>query len=295
MLWQNRDQIWHEPEYTLRHMTPQDIPGATALANSVGWGHQGTDWLRLLDWSPDGCFVIDETDRGIIGTVTSTSYGIDLAWIGMMIVAADRRRRGFGRQLMRAVLDHLIVQDTQRVMLDASEAGRPLYHSLGFREVYKVERWGGKASTYLGERARPLLPADVPAVLELDARLLAFKRPQILTRLIEEFPDLAWVDERHGQVEGFLLGHRAKDQVRLGPWMGWSAASAERLLKIALEYLQGQQVILDIPDYNGRGLTLARIHNLHHIQHNARMIYGSASPPEGEPLTELAIGMPATG
>jgi hypothetical protein len=113
--------------------------------------------------------------------------------------------------------------------------------------------------------------------------------------LIDEFHGLAWVDFARGRLEGYLLGSRRKNGILLGPWMSWSAASAERLLLIAMEQLQGQTITIHIPDHNGRGLLLARNHNLSRIRHCTRMIYGDASPVRGQPLAELGVGSLATG
>ena len=110
--------------------------------------------------------MIEEPDGRIVGTISTTPYDTELGWIGMLVVAPDRQRRGLGQQLMRAALDHLIARGTARIMLDASEEGRSLYRKLGFRELYKVERWEGKASTYLGPRARRMRPQDIDAIIE---------------------------------------------------------------------------------------------------------------------------------
>lgn len=295
LIWQDRYRPRNEPDRTLRGMMWDDIPAAVALFHSIGWSHQPVDWARALDWSPDGCFVIEEPDNRIVGTVSTTPYNTDLGWIGMVVVALDRQRRGLGQQLMRAALDHLIARGTERIMLDSSDEGRPLYRKVGFRELYKIERWEGKASTYLGPRARRMQPQDVDAVLELDTVLFGINRAHILTRLLAEFPDLAWVDYVQGRLEGFLLGRRTAKGVSLGPWMSWSAASAERLLLIALEQLQGQTIAINIPDYNGRSQLLARNHNLSRAWHCTRMIYGEASPVRSQPLAELGIASLATG
>jgi predicted N-acetyltransferase YhbS len=293
--WQDRYQPRREADRTLRQITPGDIPAVVALAERVGWSHQANDWERLLAWSPDGCFLIEEAGGEIVGTVSTTPYGTELAWIGMLIVAPDRQRQGLGGQLMRAALDHLITARTERIMLDATDAARPLYRSLGFREVCKIERWEGRASTYLGPRARRMHPDDVSAVLETDTPWFGVRRTHILTRLLEEFPDLAWVDYQKGKLEGYLLGRRVRHGVHLGPWMSWSATSAERLLLVALEQLQGQPVTLDIPDQNGRSRILASDHNLHRVRQCTRMVYGNVAPVQGQPLAQLAIAWRATG
>ncbi|MBN1681269.1 MAG: GNAT family N-acetyltransferase, partial [Anaerolineae bacterium] len=260
--WEDHYPPLREPDQTLRRMTPDDLPAAVALVQSVGWGQEIADWTRIFNWSVEGCFVIEEADRGIIGTISTTPYGRALGWIGMLVIAPDRQRRGLGGRLMRAALDFLIERETACIMLDASGTGRPLYERLGFRTVCKVERWEGRASTYLGARARPMRAEDTAGVLKLDPVLFGTKRTHILMRLLEEFPDLAWVDYDHGRLAGYMLGRRTRDGIYLGPWMSQRAASAERLLRAALEHIQGQHVTMNIPDYNGRGLVLAADHNL---------------------------------
>ncbi|NDJ77410.1 MAG: GNAT family N-acetyltransferase [Chloroflexi bacterium] len=292
--WENAHQP--DTDRVLRVMTPDDLSQAVQLSQNVGWGHGLPDWERLLYWSPEGCFVLDEPGRGLVGTVTTTAYGTTLAWIGMMIIAPDRQRQGLGRQLMRATLDHLRDCGIERIMLDASEAGRGLYEKLGFRAVQKVERWEGRTSTYLGPRAQPLRTHDINAMLTLDARLFGVKRPQILFRLLDEFPALAWVDYHQGRLEGYLLAHPLGDRISLGPWMSWSASSAERLLRVAMEQLQGADLVMNIPDNNGRALMVARNHSFHRVRYCTRMIYGStAQPISGELLAELAVASLATG
>lgn len=293
--WHDRYQTNREPDRTLRQFTLDDIPAAVALAQQVGWTHQARDFERLLHWSPEGCFCIDEAERGIVGTVTTTLYGVELGWIGMVIVAPDRQRRGLGGQLTRAAMDYLITQHIQRIMLDATDAGRALYERLGFRSVCKIERWEGRASTYLGPRARQMRPADLEAVFALDKTFSGLDRQHILQRLWDEFPALAWIDESRGEVEGYLLGKETAQGVQLGPWMSWTTAAAERLLRLAFEQLQGQQITLQISDQNGRSLLLARNHNLKRVRHAIRMIYGDAQPVKGQPLTELAVTSLATG
>ena len=123
MEWQDLTAPRTEPVRTLRTMTPDDIPAALALVNSIGWQHGPALWARLLAWSPDGCFLIEEERRGVIGTVTTTPYGTALGWIGGLAVAQDRQRQGLGRRLMRAALDYLIARQTERIMLDAYAAG----------------------------------------------------------------------------------------------------------------------------------------------------------------------------
>ena len=295
MDWEDRTSPRQEPGRTLRTMTPDDIPATVALVNSVGWTSGLADWARFLAWSPDGCFVIEEDGRGLIGSVSTTPYGTALGWIGGLVVAPDRQRQGLGRRLMRAALDTLVTRQTERIMLDATDAGLPLYRALGFREIGIIERWEGRASTYLGPRAQRMRPDNFEAVAQLDKVLFRIRRHHILMRLLDEFPDLAWVDVQRGQAEGYLLARRSSNGVTIGPWMAWSAASAERLLRTALEAVQGEQVRVHIPANNARARILSSDHNLKRGRDFTRMAYGDAPLPPAEPMAELAITSLATG
>src|SRR5689334_25213122 len=91
------------PGIAVRRMTPADLPVAARLREQAGWNQTRADWQRLLTWAPDGCFVAAQAGR-VVGTVTTTAYGARLAWLGMLLVDTDLRRRGIGRALLtRAV------------------------------------------------------------------------------------------------------------------------------------------------------------------------------------------------
>jgi GNAT superfamily N-acetyltransferase len=52
----------------------------------------------------------------------------------------DARRRGVARELMRALMDWAKIEGCDRVLLHASDMGRPLYASLGFEDSNEM-RW----------------------------------------------------------------------------------------------------------------------------------------------------------
>ena len=118
------------------------LPEALWLTEQAQWNQTERDWRRLLQSPPKGCFGAF-LDGRLIGTVTTVAYGTELAWIGMMLVDPDYRRRGLGTRLMQAVLEHLQRIGAASIKLDATPAGRPLYESMGFRPEGLVERWEG--------------------------------------------------------------------------------------------------------------------------------------------------------
>lgn len=66
---------------SIRRMSVTDIPQALRLCRDAGWNQLQEDWHRLIDYEPQGCFVAI-CDGQLAGTVTTTRYGRELAWIG---------------------------------------------------------------------------------------------------------------------------------------------------------------------------------------------------------------------
>src|SRR5439155_11800817 len=131
---------------SLRLMTEGDLPAADALRRCAGWNQTLEDWRRLRRWEPHGCFVALQGAE-IIGTVTTTTYGPALAWIGMMLVHPDCRQRGVGTGLMHRALEYLHGRNVACVKLDATPAGRPVYEKLGFLPEWTLTRCHRPAET----------------------------------------------------------------------------------------------------------------------------------------------------
>lgn len=77
--------------------------------------------LLLLDWPPGPMHI--EPRRGFVYNVYTE---------------ADYRRRGLARQLMERLLDWCKGHEVTVVGLHASDAGRPLYESLGFHPTNEM-------------------------------------------------------------------------------------------------------------------------------------------------------------
>src|SRR5688572_11538652 len=110
---------------------PGDTDAMLRLCAAAGWNQTPADVRRLLTLGPGGCFAAWDAGR-VVGTATTTPYGAELAWVGMVLVDPAYRRRGVATALMGAALDHLRRRGVTTVKLDATPAGRMLYERLGF-------------------------------------------------------------------------------------------------------------------------------------------------------------------
>ena len=223
---------------------PTDVDAALALSGAEGWNQSADDWRRLLRLEPDGCFAARAGGR-LIGTVTTTTYGRHMAWIGMMVIHPDHRGQGIGAALMRTALDHLARLGIPSVKLDATPAGRPLYESLGFVAEAEVERWQGVANLH-DSRDGWRTSQGLQQLNELDEAGFGADRSRLLELLVSEGRcDPLVVDSDHAAPAGFALARRARVATYIGPVIAESARAAESLLDGMLGRLAGPEVCLD--------------------------------------------------
>jgi GNAT superfamily N-acetyltransferase len=243
-------------------LLPQDLDAALDLSTTEGWNQTAADWRRLLALEPEGCFAARAGGR-LAGTVTTTTYGRALAWIGMMIVHPDSRRQGVGVALMRAALDHLRERGVACVKLDATPAGRPLYEALGFAADAELERWHGLARGVAGTASEPRASIDV--ISGIDGREFGAQRTRVIESLVAEgVAEPLVVSSRDGA--GFALARPGRLATYIGPLIATSAEIALGLLDRMLARLAGREVCLDLhrggrltPDALAqRGLALRR-------------------------------------
>src|SRR5205814_3632211 len=112
-----------------------ELPDAEALVREAGWNQVAADWeiFRAL-----GTVYAARTGGHVVATAATLPYG-EFAWISMVLVAGAQRRKGLGTRLLdRCIAD---LRASGRVaVLDATPAGRPLYHALGFEDAWGYHR-----------------------------------------------------------------------------------------------------------------------------------------------------------
>src|SRR5262249_14747470 len=114
----------------IRPLREDEIDAAAQLMR-VAYGREAPYVARLrryLAIEPEGWFVIDEApSKAFIGVVGMTLHGGSVGYVGLMAIRPDVQGRKLGRALMEHALGWARARGASRVMLDASEAGFPLY------------------------------------------------------------------------------------------------------------------------------------------------------------------------
>lgn len=230
----------------LRQLCCDDIPDALELSLAAGWNQTRADWTALLETAPEGCLGV-ECDGRIVATTTLVSYGKRLAWIGMVLTHSDYRRRGFARLLVQEAIDLARGLEVAVVKLDATDQGKPLYESFGFRTEQSVERWG------LGD------PVEI----------------SVSTGALPEVPPIL---EPGGQ-----LLHRPGSRAHyLGPCIADSPATAERLFRRAVDEIGAASYFWDILALNRGALRIATRLGFVPLRRLTRMVLGREAQPYNE-------------
>jgi ribosomal protein S18 acetylase RimI-like enzyme len=262
----------------LRLLTEADIPFGMTLKNLAGWNQLPADWKRLLSLEPAGCFLA--LCNGMpAGTVTTTSYGSKLAWIGMVLVLPEFRRQGIGTALLNKAVEYLRGRDVEVIGLDATPTGNQLYRRLGFREDFALQRRQGIGRTLPADGVVPLTAARLDEVIAFDAPRFGAPRPALLRRLFDDYPHLAWTYHRNGRLLGYLMMRPGLHAHQIGPWVAAGPEAAEELFKTALTAACDTRIFLDVPVPNAAAIGIVEKYGFQIQRPYVRMFLGENRYP----------------
>jgi len=279
----------------LRLLTHADLPFADSVRALAGWNQTIADWERFLTAAPDGCFLV-EWNGAPAGTATTITYGPALAWIGMVLVHPDFRRRGIGRALLEQCLEHLRVRGVRCIKLDATPAGRQVYDGLGFEVEWTLTRWERAATRWVGAESTSGIRScrDVEAVELLDAAAFGVSRRTLLQSLMKQACCSLVFETEPGRVAGYGLIREGSSTLCLGPVVAASKNVAIHLVDALLAKADGRKIYWDIPDPNSVALELAVARGFTPQRILTRMYRGTNVTP-GEPQCQFAIAGPEVG
>ena len=275
----------------IRVMKIQDAELGLRLSRQARWNQIKADWLRLMHFEPDGCFVA-ELDGCAVGTTTTCVLG-NVAWIAMVLVDVKARGRGIGTRLLRHALEYLEERRVLTVRLDATPAGRPVYEKLGFLAEYELVRYEGMASRYpVSQIVTELVPEAYRDIVEFDKKETGTDRGKMLVRLFSEFPQGLRIVRRQGTVEGYVIIRPGANAIQVGPCVAATDAGAP-LLSDAFTRCRGKMVFVDVPAGNADAVrfveaaglriqrSFTRMYRGKRIDDNITALWAGSGPEKG--------------
>ncbi|GEM_PF-2339075 len=202
--------------------------GPAEVARRVAADPEGTFLARGPDGRVLGCgSVIVHRDAG------QGAY----AWVGGMMVDESARRHGIARALLREGLARAEREGARTIALAASEMGRPLYLSEGFRDVAVSARWERAGEPRLPEGGArrvsiyPISSCEIMDLLRYDAPRFGASRAPFISAAMAAFPERSFVafDRASGEIAGYCC---TQERVT-GPLVADHDEAAARLLHAA--------------------------------------------------------------
>lgn len=227
----------------IRLLFESDIPAAMRLKEAAGWNQTEDDWRRLLMLEPNGCFGAIRDGR-LVGTTTTTTYGDELAWVGMVLVDPEYRRQGIAAKLMSVALDYLSGK-VGTVKLDATALGQPVYEKFGFQVESVIERWSGTGRSH-GEEQADIDRDSLSELLALDRIAFNANRSKLIEALIEgaAVPPVV-VRDADGAVSGYALARHGTRANYVGPVVAKDPQQVELLIDQVLSQFRDSRVYID--------------------------------------------------
>jgi len=231
---------------TEHELREEHLAGCLALSRSAHWNQNEADWRLMLEIGHGWGVSLD--DGTLAASTLVLPYG-RFAWVSMVLVLPEHRRKGYATQLLRKALAELENRGLTPI-LDATPAGREVYVQEGFRDTWGFRRFQLPEAIAAIERStgvRPLRAADWPQLLALDAQAFGASRERLLRSLAARLPQAALVAEESGKLAGFLLGRDGREARQLGPLVARSSDAARALLAEALAKVS-PPLYLDVVD-----------------------------------------------
>ena len=267
----------------IRLLGQSDIPAAMQLKELARWNQTESDWRRLLQLEPSGCFGAF-LDGSLVGTTTTTAYDRELAWIGMVLVSPENRRCGIATQLIKRALEYLSGK-VRTVKLDATPEGQTVYEGLGFEVESLIERYVGVAPVRVVYSSNAVVDTNLDfetsrEMVELDRFVFGADRSRLIKILINN-ACVAPVLQRaaDGRLSGYGLARRGTSADYVGPVIVTEAETAAPLLDRLLGQLPDQQIYVDLNSSFKTGERVLKDRGFKKQRNLIRMSRGRKSTP----------------
>jgi hypothetical protein len=270
--------------FRTRALTLDDAEAGFVLSSEAGWNQTVDDWRMMLRAAK----AVGQTDDAgsLVATALVLPYGASIGWIAMVLTTAGHRRLGLATANLRWAIG-LCAERGLSAGLDATPAGRPVYLTLGFQDLWPLRRWRAEVMPPAQGEARapyhefrPVADADLRALAALDAVAFGANRKSLLAYLRRNRPGQAWLATDSEKIAGFVLGRAGRIAHHVGPLIAADAEVAGILLQRALIGLKGP-VSIDVPDHQAAFQRCLRTLGFQPVRPFMRMVRGGSMPERG--------------
>jgi GNAT superfamily N-acetyltransferase len=157
-----------------------DAHAGLALSTEAHWNQNETDWRFFLNEGT--VFGVRDHDSRLIASAALLPYASGHAWISMVLVTQNWRRKGLATRLLDRALD-AAAKSGLTSWLDATPAGAAVYGPLGFEPVLQLRRLRLEKTVSAKAEAPQLLSAPAEQFRTRDVATMGFDRSALLSEL----------------------------------------------------------------------------------------------------------------
>jgi GNAT superfamily N-acetyltransferase len=259
----------------------QHLGGCLALSRAAQWNQNEADWRLMLTIGHGWGISV----AGVLAASTLVLPFERFAWISMVLVLPEHRRKGYATRLLRVAIADLEKRGLAPV-LDATPDGREVYRLESFRDTWGFKRYVLRQQSHVDRNlsARALMPPDWEKVLELDRAAFGASRERLLRDLAHRLPRAALVHDR-----GYLLGREGREAFQIGPVVARDEDTAIGLVSQALSAMK-PPLYVDVVNHAPRLRGWLEARGFGFQRPFKRMVRGLAAAPGDEKLVYCVAG-----
>jgi GNAT superfamily N-acetyltransferase len=158
-----------------------DARAGLALSAEAQWNQNEADWRFFLNQGT--VYGMRDHDGRLIATAALLPYASGNAWISMVLVTQNWRRRGLATKLVDRALG-AAAKSGLTTWLDATPAGAAVYGPLGFEPVLQLRRL--RLENFVPAKSETLQPMPgrgLDRIVARDSRAMGFDRSALLAEL----------------------------------------------------------------------------------------------------------------
>ncbi|MFM0341746.1 GNAT family N-acetyltransferase [Paraburkholderia fungorum] len=264
-------------EFIVRNMSAGEVELSVEWAAQEGWNPGLHDAACFRAADPDG-FFIGEWGGEPVACIAAIAYEGYFGFIGLYIVKAEFRGKGFGMRVWRHGMAYL---RDRNVGLDGVLAQQANYGKSGFQLAYRNIRFEGVvhgvAQRTISANVMDALAVPFEQLVQYDRQCFPAARGHFLATWVGQPDAVALAAVRDGRVEGYGVLRRCRRGCKIGPLFADSELIAGELFEALAARMPAEVIVLDVPETNPAAVALAERHGMSSVFETARM-YTQALP-----------------
>lgn len=241
-------------EFTIRPMLADELKIAIDWAAREGWnpGLNDAELFYLAD--PNGFFV-GELNGEIVAVGSAVAYDETYAFCGLYIVAPEHRGKGYGLTLTKHRLAYC---GDRNVGIDGVLENVKIYKRIGYVPYYQNKRFQKLANaTTRSAQVVEVTKEHIPDILTYDKPCFGTAREQFLAAWLSQPQGKSVCFLQNGEIKGYAVRRKCQEGYKVGPLFADSPDIALSLFQALQLDIQGEQIILDVPENNPQAISLA--------------------------------------